>query len=312
MSTEALPRPAGTVTIQQPLAAWSDGLADLVAKVSPAVALVRAAGPAPWEQGTGSGVLVAPDVLLTNDHVTDDARRVDVWLPSGERVEAKVLGRDPATDLAVLRLPGAHQHLELGDAPARVGELVLAVGNPFGLQGSVTMGIVSALGRTMRSGTSGHLIENVIQTDAALNPGNSGGPLVNARGEVVGINTALFWPGQGIALAIPAATARYVLDEVLQHGKVRRAWLGVEARTVRIAPRRAAVYLERVQPDSPAERAGLEPGDVLMALDDHALEGMDDLQRHLQRESIGKVAELDGLRDGAPFAVRVRLGEAPR
>lgn len=274
MSADTLPRDAGAMTVEQtaeqtaeqPLAAWSEHVAGLVAHVSPAVALVRARGPAPWEQGTGSGGLVAPGVPPTSDHVAGDARRLGVGLGGGLKPRAgvaEVVGRDPATGL--------------GDAPLRVGEPVLAVGLPFGLAGTASMGIASGVGRTLRSG-SGHLIENVIQTGGARN---------------------------------------HVLDGVVRHGEVRRAWPGVEACTVRIAPGRSAVPVERVQRvrrGSPAAMAGPEPGDVLMALDGHALGGMDDLQRHLQRGSTGRRAgvALRGLRGGGWFAARVRLGEVPR
>jgi S1-C subfamily serine protease len=295
------------------LAALSDELASLVATVSPAVALLRIRRP--WGRdeiaGAGSGVAVQPDVLLTNHHVTEDARTVEAVLSDGQRRGAEVVGRDPVTDLSVLRLPEARmRHLQLRTGDARVGEIVLAVGSPFGLAGTVTMGVVSARGRTMRSG-SGHLIENVIQTDAAVNPGNSGGPLVDTQGHVVGITTALIAPGQGIALAIPAATARYVLDEILTWGRVRRAWLGVVAHTVELRSGRGAVFVRRTYDGSPADDAGIEAGDVLLAIDGQELRGMDDLQQHLQRDAIGRSARVRVLRDGDAREVRARLREAP-
>ncbi|HEV8361592.1 MAG TPA: trypsin-like peptidase domain-containing protein [Candidatus Thermoplasmatota archaeon] len=299
------------------LRALSDQLASLVARVAPAVALLRPGREARDGEevflGAGSGVVVSPDgILLTNHHVSEDARTVQVMLPSGERHTAQVLGSDAATDLAVLRMPARDlAHLDLATDPdLRVGEAVLAVGSPFGLAGTVTMGIVSGLGRTMRSG-SGHLIENVIQTDAPLNPGNSGGPLVDMRGRVVGINTALFAPGQGIALAVPSPTARWVLDEILLHGRVRRAWLGVVAQTVQLSPQRGAVFVRRLYKPSPAASAGVRAGDVVLSLDGHALEGMDDLQRRLHRDAIGKRVALRVLREDREVELAVRLGEAP-
>lgn len=298
------------------LAALSDELAALVAQVSPSVVQLRPLrrwGRGRVPVGGGSGVVVRADgVLLTNHHVVDESEGVQAVLPSGQRVEAELLGADPPTDLAVLRLKGARPppvDLARG-AELRVGELVLALGSPFGLAGTVTMGIVSGLGRSLRA-DSGHLIENVIQTDAPVNPGNSGGPLVDMRGRVVGVTTALFAPAQGIALAIPSATARYVLDELLAHGKVRRAWLGVAAGTVDFDRWRSAVLVERVYRGSPAHDAGLEPGDVLVALDGTALDGMDDLQRLLHRDAIGRGVRLRVLREGEAGELDLRLGEAP-
>lgn len=262
--------------------------------------------------GGGSGVVVQSDgVLVTNNHVVEDADGVEVTLADGKRYEAQVLGRDPPNDLAVLRVDAQGlEALELRtDAQVKVGEVVLAVGSPFGLAGTVTLGIVSATGRTLRSG-SGHRIENVLQTDAPLNPGNSGGPLIDTRGRVVGINTALFAPGQGIALAVPAATARMVLDEILAWGKVRRAWLGVVARTVGL-PGRDAVHVEQVYRGSPAAQAGLRAGDVLLGIEGHDLGTMDDLMKHLGRDAVGARLRLRVLRDDEAHEVRVLLRESP-
>ncbi|HUR70262.1 MAG TPA: trypsin-like peptidase domain-containing protein [Candidatus Thermoplasmatota archaeon] len=280
----------------------SDELATLVAKVAPSVVHLRS------DRGAGSGFLAtSAGHLLTNHHVAADATRLTAILPSGQELEARLVGSDPHTDLAVLKLPGTDglRPLDLADSGAlSVGELVLAVGSPFGLAGSVTLGIVSGLGRSLRSG-SGRLIENVIQTDAALNPGNSGGPLLDTRGRVVGVNTALFYPAQGIALAIPSSTARFVLDEILAHGRVRRAWLGVIGQTVE-----KGILLHRVIESSPAHEAGLRAGDVLVGIDGRAMDGLDDLMRALTRDDVGRVVKLDILRAGARRAVSARLADA--
>lgn len=292
------------------LARVSADLARLVAAVSPGVAHLRVVGDREG-LGAGSGVVVGADgLVLTNDHVAGEARGIEVTLADGRRLDAELVGRDPPTDLAVVRVDAqALPTLTLADsAELRVGEMVLAVGSPFGLAGTVTRGIVSGLGRNLRTG-SGHLVENVIQTDAPLNPGNSGGPLVDMAGRVVGINTALFAPANGIALAIPSSTARYVLDELLLRGKVRRAWLGVVAQTVQLPGRRSGVLVRQVVADSPADAAGVEPGDVLVAMDERELRGMDDLQRFLHRDAIGRSIALGLLRDGRRRTLAARLAE---
>ena len=291
----------------------SRGVSDLVAAAMPSVVHLKA-----WRNGDrfpagGSGFAVGDDgTLLTNHHVVQNAHAVEVTLSDGREAEAKVLGTDAHTDLAVLKLRDASPPaLPLaGAGDLRVGEIVLAIGSPFGLSGSVTMGIVSALGRSLRSG-SGRLIENVIQTDAALNPGNSGGPLVDLRGRVAGVNTALFVPAQGIALSIRAATARFVLDEVLEHGRVRRAWLGIVGQSVALQGGKGAVVVHRVMHRSPAEKAGIQPGDAVAGIDGEPLEGMDGLQRLLTRDAIGRAVDVTVLREGKPSTVRVTLAQSP-
>src|SRR6266478_1567616 len=262
--TSAPPPPAGD---RELLDAYSEAVIAVVERVGPAVASVSVAarreGGLP--AGAGSGVLFTPDgYLLTNAHVVRGAKRVGVSLTDGSTLEASVVGADEPTDLAVIAVDGSRlPYAELGSsAKLRVGQLVVAIGNPLGFSSTVSAGVVSALGRTMRA-TSGRLMEGIIQSDVALNPGNSGGPLVDARGRVVGVNTALFYPAQGIALSIPAATARYVLDEVLAHGHVRRAWFGIIGQSVALSSKKAGVLVHRVVARSPAARAGVEPNDII-------------------------------------------------
>ncbi|HZF76446.1 MAG TPA: trypsin-like peptidase domain-containing protein, partial [Acetobacteraceae bacterium] len=257
----------------------------------------------------GSGVVISPDgLVLTNSHVVGGARRLSLGLAEGGHAECEVLGDDPDTDLALLRaaLPPGVPAARLGDSRAlRRGHLVVAIGNPLGFEATVTAGIVSALGRSLRA-RSGRLMDDVIQTDAALNPGNSGGPLVGTNGEVVGIATAMIRGAQGICFAVSASTARFVVGEFVAHGRVRRAHLGIAAQTVPL-PRRVAlaagagqagVRVGEVQPGGPAAQAGLREGDILLALDGQALGGTDDLVRMLGAGRIGRSVELTLLRAG--------------
>jgi S1-C subfamily serine protease len=243
-------------------------------------------------EGSGSGILFTPDgFLLTNHHVVGGSQRVRVRLGDGREVEGRVVGNDPWTDLAVVQAEGGGlPHATLGDsAKLRVGQLVVAIGSPFGFESTVTAGVVSALGRTLRSIT-GHLVDNVIQTDAALNPGNSGGPLVDSRGQVIGINTAIIQPAQGICFAIPINMAKDVLPQLLKHGRVVRGYLGLHARNVPVpaALRRrfgltqtTAVEVSAVEPGGPADQAGLEEDDLIVALAERPTASVDDLHRLL-------------------------------
>jgi S1-C subfamily serine protease len=261
--------------------------------------------------GTGSGVVVAPDgLILTNSHVAGASgagARIAVTTAEGQDLRARLVGDDPDTDLALLRvdeavtLPAA----VLGDSKRlKRGQLVIAIGNPLGFDSTVTTGIVSALGRSLRA-RSGRLIDDVIQTDAALNPGNSGGPLVSSRGEVVGINTAVIMGAQGICFAVAANTASFVLGELVRHGRVRRAFIGISAQYTAIPPRRrraagltqeSAVMVGAVEAASAADRSGLKAGDILLGLDGVVITGADDLIRALTGEKIGKSVALDVLR----------------
>jgi S1-C subfamily serine protease len=299
------PEPAQDALID----AYSRAVATVADSVGPAVVRVQSTAPGRRGGGFGSGVVIAGDgLVLTNSHVVAGARRARIGLAEGGDGEAEVLGDDPATDLALLRveLPRGAATAMLGDSKVlKRGHLVVGIGNPLGFESTVTAGIVSALGRSLRS-QSGHLIDDVIQTDAALNPGNSGGALVAASGQVVGINTAMIAGAQGLAFAVSSNTARFVIGEFIAHGRVRRAHLGVAAQTVPLARRVAlaihaganAVRIGEVQAGGPADLAGLRVGDILVALDGMAIAGADDLLRLLDAERIGRPVEVALLREG--------------
>ena len=271
--------------------------------------------------GAGSGVIVTPDgFILTNDHVVDGATDVQATLIDGRTLRADIVGRDPATDLALIKvyadtLPSA----DLGDSDRlRPGQLVIALGNPLGFQNTVSAGIVSALGRSLR-GESGRLIEGIIQSDVAMNPGNSGGPLVDSSGRIVGINTAIIRAAQGISFSVPVNTARFVLSELMAHRKVRRAKLGIEAQS-RPIPRRfqraighdAATVVEvlRLEPAGPAERAGVEPGDLIFAVDDTRVANMDELHHILANGKPGGTFQLGIWRRSGIQRLAIVAGEA--
>ncbi len=312
------------------LDAYSLAVVTVAEKVGPAVVNISAVhrgtartprGPMPFEApGAGSGVIIAPDgYILTNSHVVHGAIRLEVSLADGRTFPAQPVGDDPASDLAVIRIDEAGlPTAQLGDSDRlRVGQLVIAIGNPLGFQATVTAGVISALGRSLRS-RSGRLIENVIQTDAALNPGNSGGPLVDSHGRVVGINTAIIQGAQGICFAVPVNTARWVVGLLIKDGRIRRAFLGIagEARPVpqRIAREqsmaaRAGLGILEVVPNSPAEHAGLRRGDLIVALDETPVTGVDDVQRFLSRATIGSTVRVSVLRGGQRLELRTTLTE---
>ncbi len=278
-------------------------------RVGPAVAHIAAVNSEQRSRGTGSGVIFTPDgYLLTNDHVIAGARQLSASLPDGRVVEGQLVGADPATDLAVLRLAAnGLAHAEFGSsARLRVGQLAVAIGNPLGFQATVTAGIVSALGRSLRS-PAGRLIDSVIQTDAPLNPGNSGGPLVDANGRVIGINTAMIGAAQGICFAIGIDTAVEVAARLMRDGRVRRSRLGIAAQTVPLDRRVArhlelsaatAVMVSDIAGGGPAERAGLAKGDVLLSFAGEGLRGVDDLHRLLTIERAQSEVPLEILRAG--------------
>lgn len=306
------------------LRSLSDAVSSVASSVSPSVLHIRALHGRSGQLGGGSGVLIAPDgYALTNSHVVHGAAGLEATLADGRTLLADVAGDDPATDLALLRLPGNDlPFAALGDSNAlRVGDWVVAVGSPYGLSFTVTSGIVSALGRSLQSRQRGRTIEGVIQTDAPLNPGNSGGPLLDAEGQVVGINTAIFFPAQGLCFAIPARTASHVTSEILRHGRVRRAWLGLGAEELLLParvveanglPGNRGVAVRSVEPGGPADRAGLRVGDVLVALDGQGVATVSDLHRLLTGEAIGRELPAEILRKGRKEPRRLLPVEAPR
>jgi S1-C subfamily serine protease len=299
------------------LDAYSRAVIDVVDRVGPAVVgLTIHTGEANGRPrgGTGSGVVVAPDgLILTNSHVAgagstaSSATRIEVTTPEGQHLTARLVGDDPDTDLALIRIvePVTLPAAPLGDSKRlKRGQLVIAIGNPLGFESTVTTGVVSALGRSLRAST-GRLIDDLIQTDAALNPGNSGGPLVSSRGEVVGVNTAVIMGAQGICFAVAANTASFVLGELVRHGRVRRAFIGISAQQTAIPPRRrraaaleqdSAVMVSAVESGSAADRAGLKAGDIVLSLDGQTITGADDLIRALTGEKIGRSVAFDVLR----------------
>ena len=293
------------------LDAYSHAVASVADTVGPAVVRVetRAANGRP--AGVGSGVVIAPDgLVLTNSHVVEGAKEVRLLDAEGRAMEARRLGEDLDTDLALLRAGSARNlpSAALGDSKKlRRGQLVVAIGNPLGFESTVTAGVISALGRSLRA-RSGRLIEDVIQTDAALNPGNSGGPLVSSRGQVIGINTAVIMGAQGICFAVASNTAQFVLSELIKHGRVRRGYIGVSAQTTAV-PRRHAraaeidnasgAMITGIEPNGPAALAGLMTLDSIVRVDGAPVTGVDDLIRLLNGERIGRSVTIDVLRRGS-------------
>jgi S1-C subfamily serine protease len=294
------------------LDAYSSAVVGVVEAVSPSVVHVQVRGSRQGRQaqGSGSGTILSPDgIVLTNNHVVEGASAIELALTDARRFPARILGRDPDTDIAVLRaettdrLPAAR----LGNSKKlKPGQIAIAIGNPLGFESTVTAGIISAVGRSLRA-QNGRLIGDVIQTDAALNPGNSGGPLVNSRAEVVGVNTAVIMGAQGICFSVAANTAQHVLTQVLQHGRVRRARLGIAGDQVALPQRlrvradltqESGVRVVEVQPGSPAQSGGLQPGDVIVGLDQDVVTGIDDIARILDGSRIDKRVAIRILRDG--------------
>ena len=310
------------------LDAYSSAVVAASERAGPAVVHVEvtqgaraAEGEAP-RRGTGSGFVFTPDgFILTNSHVVHGAREIQVSVADGAAFGADLVGDDPDTDVAVIRI-GAH-HLPaatLGSSLAlRVGQLAIAIGNPYGFQHTVTAGVVSALGRSLRA-TTGRLIDDVIQTDAALNPGNSGGPLVNSQGEVIGVNTAIIPFAQGICFATAIDTAKWVMEQLLRFGRVRRGYIGVGGATIALSRRAvrfhglaagAGVRVESVEPGGAAQRAGIEPGDVIIGYDGESVAGVDALHRLLSEERIGKSASVTLLRRTQKLELSIRAAEMP-
>ena len=282
------------------LDAYSTAVTGAVARMSPSVVNIEVhqtvgrtrSGEPRERRGGGSGFVFTPDgLILTNSHVVHDAVRIDVTLTDGRRMPASLIGDDPASDLAVIRVnEPALTAAALGDSQRlRVGQIVIAIGAPYGFQSTVTAGVVSALGRSLRS-YSGRLIDDVIQTDASLNPGNSGGPLIDSAGRVVGVNTATILPAQGICFAIGINTAKFVASRLLRDGRLRRSYIGVSAQTVPLhrrvvrfydLPKEMGAVVVGVEENSPAKRAGLREGDIIVALEGQPVAGVDDLHRVL-------------------------------
>jgi S1-C subfamily serine protease len=301
-------QPGGAATINDDalLDAYSHAVVGAVEKVSPAVVNIevhqsvptRRPGQPQERRGGGSGFIFTPDgLILTNSHVVHEANRIEVTLADARRYPATTIGDDPATDLAVIRVDTTNLNpVTLGDSQhLRVGQVVIAIGNPYGFQSTVTAGVVSALGRSLRS-YSGRLIDDVVQTDASLNPGNSGGPLVASDGRVVGVNTATILPAQGICFAIGINTAKFVASRLLRDGRIKRSYIGVVAQTVPVhrrlvrfydLPRESGVVVLSVEHGSPAEKAGLREADVIIALEGQPIAGVDDLHRVLTDARVG-------------------------
>jgi S1-C subfamily serine protease len=291
------------------LDSYSHAVTGVVDRVGPAVVKLdvsKGGRPA----GSGSGVILSPDgLVLTNSHVAQGTHRVGVATQDGRHFDARLIGDDPDTDLALVHIeqPVNLPWAQLGDSKAlRRGQVAIAIGNPLGFEATVTAGVISALGRSLRA-KNGRLIEDVIQTDAALNPGNSGGPLVSSRGEVIGINTAVIMGAQGICFAVASNTASLVMGQLIRHGRVRRASIGIAAqhailsRRVQVATgidRASGAMIASVETGSPADKAGLLMGDIVVALGGEKVTGVDDLIRHLDESRIGRQTELDVVRNG--------------
>jgi S1-C subfamily serine protease len=299
------------------LDAYSHAVISVADKVGPAVVRVERAVNGKRVAGVGSGVIISPDgLVLTNSHVVDGARELRLTDPEGRSMEARLLGDDPDTDLALLRA-GAGRNLPaatLGDSKRlQRGQLVVAIGNPLGFESTVTAGVISALGRSLRART-GRLIEDVIQTDAALNPGNSGGPLVSSRGEVVGINTAVIMGAQGICFAVAMRTASFVVSRLMRDGRIRRSYIGVGGQNVPLPrrlvrfhrlPAEGGVLVVSIEPNSPARKAGVLEGDVIVGYGERAITGIDDLHRLLTAEQVGVRAPLTILRRSEKMVLEI-------
>ncbi|MEZ0265349.1 MAG: S1C family serine protease [Phycisphaerae bacterium] len=301
------------------LDAYSRAVTGAVRTVGPAVVNIEVKDKTGKRAGAGSGFVFTPDgFVLTNSHVVHGAARIEAHLEDGRRLEARLVGDDPETDLAVVRVDGHDlAWATLGDSTGlKVGQLVIAVGNPYGFAATVTAGVVSSMARSFRS-YAGRLMDNVIQTDAALNPGNSGGPLVTSRGEVVGVNTAIIQGAQGICFAIPSNTAKFVASRLMRDGRVKRSYLGVGGMDVPVQRRvvrfhglelETAVLVNHVEKDSPAELAGVREGDTLVSIGGVPVGGVDDLHRFLTEERVGNELELLFLRG----VEKVRVSVTPR
>jgi len=314
------------------LDAYSRAVISAAEKVSPSVVYLEVEQPnrsprpniprMPQERhGSGSGFIFTPDgFILTNSHVVHGAKKIEVTLADGHKHQADLIGDDPDTDLAVIRINAPNLlPAQLGDAQKiRVGQLVIAIGNPYGFQYSVTAGVVSALGRSLRA-RSGRLMDAVIQTDAALNPGNSGGPLVNSRGEVIGVNTAMILPAQGICFATSIDTAKFVASRLIRDGRVSRSYIGLAGQNVPLLRRivfqynlavESGILVVSFEQNSPARKGGLREGDIIIGFDDHPIAGIDDLHKLLTEERIGRESSLLVIRGTEKLSIEVRPEES--
>lgn len=300
------------------LDAYSRTVSEVASRASPAVVKIEAHGP---RRGTGSGfVFTGNGYIMTNSHVVHEASRLDVLLHDGRRFPGERVGDDAHTDLAVVRVRAdGLPSLPLGESKTlKPGQLAIAIGNPYGFSYTVTAGVISALGRSMRS-TTGRLMDGIIQTDAALNPGNSGGPLVDSNGRAIGVNTAVILPAQGLSFAIPIDAAKRVAGQLIEHGRMRRGYLGLGAQDVRVprwmqrrlgAAAQSAVLVTLVEERGPGARAGIEEGDLLIGFNGAPLEGVDELHRALTPELIGREISLTVLRESGPVELSVIPAEA--
>ena len=298
------------------LDAYSNAVVDAAELVSPSVVKIDVRKKGERGGGSGSGFIITPDgFILTNSHVVHGADRIEVTLADGRRPDAHVVGTDPETDLAVVRIYAPNlKPVQLGDSNLlRVGQLAIAIGNPYGFQYTVTSGVVSALGRSFRS-ASGRLMDNLIQTDAALNPGNSGGPLVNSRGEVIGVNTAVILPAQGLCFAIAVNTAKHITGWLIKDGVVRRSYIGVGGQTTKIhrrlvrhfhLPNETGMLVIAVEPGSPANRAGLREGDLVVGFDEQPIAGIDDLHKQLTGTRVGVRSVLTVIRSTEKLQLQI-------
>jgi S1-C subfamily serine protease len=310
------------------LDAYSRAVVGAVERVAPAVVSIdvhrrgSTARRSHTQAGSGSGFVFASDgLILTNSHVVEQAAEIGVTLPDGRERAADLIGRDPDTDVAVVRISAPDlTAVELGDSRRlRPGQLVVAIGNPYGFQHTVTAGVVSALGRSLRA-TTGRLIEHVIQTDAALNPGNSGGPLVDSAGRVVGVNTAIIAGGQGLSFAVPVSTVATVLPALLRDGRVRRGYLGVAGQDIPLLrrvsrfhrlPQAAGVLVISVEANGPSKSAGVREGDIIVSLDTHAVTSIDDIHRLLTEDRVGTTVVLGILRGTERLDISVPVRDRP-
>lgn len=317
-----------SLTEDEILDAYSNAVVSVAEKASPSVVKIeieqalnsRNQRSVQTQAGSGSGFVFTPDgFILTNSHVVHNASKLTVVLHDGSRREANLVGDDPDTDLAVIRINAPNlSHLKLGNSRnLKVGQMAIAIGNPYGFQTTVTAGIVSALGRSLRS-NSGRLIDDIVQTDAALNPGNSGGPLVNSRGEVIGVNSAMIMPAQGICFAVAVDTARFVASRLIRDGRIRRSYIGVAGQNVPLSRRivrhynllkETGILVVSMDKDSPAATAGLLEGDVIIEFADTPVAGIDELHRLLTDERLGNREWLTVIRGTEKMNISIVPGE---